>query len=119
MIKDIQAFTEEWIEAWNSHDMDRILDHYADDFEIITPMIRMSTSIEADALKGKKDIRAYWEAALKKIPDLRFELVDVAVSVQSIALYYTVAAVGKSTVEVMFFNESDKVEKVIAHYTSV
>jgi len=119
VITDVQGFAEEWITTWNSHDMDQILEHYADDFEIITPMIRMSTSIDADSLKGKKDIRAYWEAALKKIPDLRFELEDIAVGVHSVALYYTVAAVGKKTVEVMFFNEKGKVEKVIAHYTSV
>jgi ketosteroid isomerase-like protein len=28
-----EAFASEWIEAWNSHDLDRILAHYSDDFE--------------------------------------------------------------------------------------
>jgi ketosteroid isomerase-like protein len=30
-------FAEEWIAAWNSHDLDRILSHYADDFEMASP----------------------------------------------------------------------------------
>ena len=35
---DAQAFAEEWVAAWNAHDLERILAHYRDDFEIITPI---------------------------------------------------------------------------------
>lgn len=27
-------FAKEWIAAWNSHDLDRILSHYVEDFEM-------------------------------------------------------------------------------------
>jgi len=30
-----QHFAAEWIEAWNSHDLDKIFSHYVDDFEIL------------------------------------------------------------------------------------
>ena len=33
-----QAFADEWIEAWNSHDLDRILSHYSDDAELLSPV---------------------------------------------------------------------------------
>ncbi len=38
-IQDVQGFAQEWIDAWNSHDLDRILSHYADDFQMISPFI--------------------------------------------------------------------------------
>ena len=115
MLPDMKKFAREWIESWNSHDLDRILSHYSDDLEITTPMIKVALNIESGSLKGKANVRRYWEAALKKIPDLRFELVDVTQSVDSIAVYYK-SVMNKIAIEVMFFNDSGKVSKVVAHY---
>ena len=67
-------------------------------------------------LVGKRNIRGYWAAAFKKIPDLHFELKEVTSSVNSIAIYYK-SVMGKMAIEVMFFNEQGKINKVIAHYT--
>lgn len=108
-------FAEEWIQVWNSHDLDQILAHYSDDFEITTPMIKTVMGIESGTLKGKAAIREYWQTALNKIPDLRFELKEVTESVGSIALYYQ-SVFGKMAIEVMFFDEHGKINKVIAHY---
>ena len=106
----------EWIEAWNSHDLDRILTHYSDDVEITTPMIKIALGNDSGSLKGKEAVGVYWRQALIKLPDLHFELLDVATSVDSIALYYK-SVMNKNTVEVMFFNEDGEVNKIIAHYT--
>jgi len=27
-------FAREWVEAWNCHDLDKIMTHYAEDFEM-------------------------------------------------------------------------------------
>jgi ketosteroid isomerase-like protein len=34
-----ENFAAEWIAAWNSHDLDRVLSHYAGDFEMSSPII--------------------------------------------------------------------------------
>ena len=36
---EADAFVAEWMEAWNSHDLERILGHYADDVEYSSPFI--------------------------------------------------------------------------------
>jgi hypothetical protein len=36
-IDDARAFAAEWIAAWNSHDLDRILSHYAGDIVFLSP----------------------------------------------------------------------------------
>lgn len=56
-----QRFAEEWICAWNSHDLDHILSHYAEDIEISTPMIAMATGGKESTLKGKEAVREYWK----------------------------------------------------------
>lgn len=112
---DAQAFAEEWVAAWNAHDLERILGHYRDDFEIITPMIKMSLGIDAGSLVGKAAIADYWRAALEKMPDLYFELLDVCTGVNSIAVYYK-SAMDTLAIEVMEFDSEGKVKRVVVHY---
>jgi len=113
---DNNGFSKEWVDSWNSHDIERILAHYSDDFEITTPMIKIALGLDTGTLAGKQNIRKYWETALKKMPDLYFELKEVTSSVNSIAIYYK-SVMDKMAIEVMFFNDQGKVNKVVAHYT--
>lgn len=112
---DIKNFANQWINSWNSHDLENILSHYADDIEITTPMIKTFTSGE-NTLKGKEAVKNYWEKALEKVPDLHFELYEVTYGINSIALYYQ-SIMNKKAMEVMFFNEEGKVNKMFAFYT--
>ena len=33
-----QEFARDWVEAWNSHDIDRILTHYDEDVVLVSPV---------------------------------------------------------------------------------
>ena len=114
---DPLKFSQEWIEAWNSHDLDRVLAHFSEDFSITTPMIKVALGVDTGTISGKDNVRKYWAAALVKIPDLKFELIEITSSVNSIALYYK-SVMGKKAIEVMYFNELGLVNKVVAHYTN-
>ncbi len=116
MLPDPKKFAETWIDSWNSHDLDRILEHYADDVEVTTPMIKVVMGIDDGTVRGKADVRRYWGIALEKVPDLRFELIECALGVESIAIYYK-AVMGKTAVEVMFFDRDGKVSRVFVHYS--
>lgn len=113
---DAQKFAEAWIRSWNSHNLDDILSHYADDIEVNTPMIKMALGSDDGMLKGKEAVSAYWRKALEKIPDLHFELYDVTEGINSVALYYK-SVLNKKAIEVMFFNDAGKVCKMYAFYT--
>ena len=114
-ITDARIFAGEWIESWNSHDLDRILSHYADDFEMTSPFIASLTHESSGTIKGKDNVRSYWAKALERIPDLHFELIEVLVSVNSIVIYYH-AVLGKRAAEVLFFDKNGKVARGVAHY---
>jgi len=34
-----EHFAADWIDSWNQHDLERILLHYTDDFEMSSPRI--------------------------------------------------------------------------------
>jgi ketosteroid isomerase-like protein len=108
-------FAADWIDAWNAHDLDRILSHYCDDFEMSSPVIIKVAGESSGTLKGKEKIAAYWAKALQLVSDLHFELVTTLVGVSSITLYYQ--GVRGLSAEVFHFNQEGKVAKAYAHYT--
>lgn len=102
------AFAREWIESWNSHDLDRILSHYTDDFEMRSPFIRERMFDPGGVLRGKDRVRAYWANALQAVPPIKFELRSVYVGASSLAIAYR--SVGRALVtEVVVFDSAGKV----------
>jgi len=111
-----ERFANDWIDSWNSHDLQRILSHYADDFEMSSPKIIQLANEPTGTLRGKAAVGAYWAKALQLIPDLHFELITTLVGVNSITLYYQ-GAQGHLAAEVFHFSQDQKVIKAFAHYS--
>ncbi|MFC3050793.1 nuclear transport factor 2 family protein [Kordiimonas pumila] len=84
---DYQAFAEEWIAAWNSHDLDRIMAHYADDVRFRSP--RAQQIVGVGEVVGKPALRAYWGKALALVPNLHFTLSGVYSGYDCVAIHYT------------------------------
>ena len=47
-----QAFAEEWVAAWNVHDLDRILSHYAPDAVVRTPVAAQRVPESGGVVRG-------------------------------------------------------------------
>ena len=110
-----EEFARDWIESWNSHDLDRILSHYSDQFEMSSPKIIQIAGEPSGTLKGKEAVGNYWAKALEIIPDLRFELVTLLIGINSVTLYYKGAG-GRLVAEVFHFGPDLKVSRAYAHY---
>ena len=115
MEADHHAFAHEWIEAWNAHDLDRIVAHYADDVALTSPIVRDRLGIADGTVRGKAALRAYFGAGLKAMPDLRFVHRRTYPGVASLTLEY-VAADGRIGAEYMEFGADGLVRRVVAHY---
>jgi hypothetical protein len=111
-----QHFAAEWIEAWNQHDVTRVLTHYADDFEMNSPLIIQVAEEPSGRLRGKTAVEAYWRKALGSRPDLKFELISTLASVGSITLCYKNQRGGLAA-EVFHFGPDKRVTRAYAHYS--
>lgn len=107
-------FANEWLVSWNAHDLEQILSHYADDFEMSSPVIAQLMNEPSGTLRGKAAVRAYWTKALAQRPDLHFELANVFVGAGSVTVTYR-GHRGLSA-EVFWFNADLKVFRAAAHY---
>jgi ketosteroid isomerase-like protein len=84
-----RELAERWIAAWNSHDLERVLALYADDFEMRSPLIAERGFSRDGVLRGKEAVRPYWGAGIAAArPPIRFELVDAYAGVRTVAIHY-------------------------------
>ena len=110
-------FAKDWIEAWNSRDLDRILSHYADDIEVSSPLVVERLDQPDGVVKGKDAVREYWRPSMSQERPLTFELLDVLVGVHQITLYYR--SVGRNLVaETLFINASGKATRGIVQWSA-
>src|SRR5439155_26568515 len=111
-----EAFAREWVDAWNAHDLERILSHYTDDFEMASPLIVERMGVASGRLKGKEEIRRYWGQGLAGAPNLRFELLQMMVGVNSLAIVYKSVTAGRTVIERIEFDDHGKAVQAEALY---
>jgi ketosteroid isomerase-like protein len=110
-----ERFAREWIEAWNSHDLERIFSHYVDDFEMSSPYIVERMAEPSGVLRGKDAIRPYWTWGLELQPPIEFELLGVYAGVDKVAIHYR--SVGRRLVtEILTFNAERRATHGVALY---
>jgi ketosteroid isomerase-like protein len=74
---DSTTFADEWVRAWNAHDVEAVLAHFRDDVVFTSPVAARVLPRTAGVVRGKTELRDYWATALKLLPDLHFELIGV------------------------------------------
>jgi ketosteroid isomerase-like protein len=118
MTKDeAQALANDWVAAWNSHDLDAILSHYDDAVELTSPVAAQLLGRPDGKVIGKAELRAYFQRGLTAYPDLHFQLQDVLWGLNSVVLYYTNQK-GTHSAEFMELSPSGKFARVVANYSA-
>jgi hypothetical protein len=110
------AIAKATIEAWNSHDLERILEHYADDCVLTSPVAVERMNDPTGTVSGKAMLRVYFGKGLAAHPNLRFDLKDVMWGVTSVVLYYANQR-GSMTGEFMEIDDAGKISRVVANYS--
>jgi hypothetical protein len=110
-----RAFAEEWVNGWNSHDLERILAHY-DDEVILTSPVALKLLGGDGTVRGKAALGEYFLRGLEAYPDLRFDLIDALWGTETIVICYINNVRGSKTAEVMLLNAAGKIRRVWANY---
>lgn len=113
---DPQAFAAEWVAAWNSHDLERVLSHYAEDVELYAPASTRFTGDPTGRVRGKTALRDYWAYALTAVPDLAFTLRAVYAGAGGLAIRFHSSRTGGESVEVFRFDEAGLVRESSVYY---
>ena len=87
-VDEARTFAKQWVDAWNAHDVDAVLSHFADDAEFSSPVAAQLLPETHGVLRGKPAIRGYWELGMQRIPDLHFDVINVYVGVAVVVIHY-------------------------------
>ena len=111
-----RQFAKEWIDAWNGHDLDRILAHYDDRVLLISPVALNLLKNGSGVVEGKAALREYFSLGIKAYPHLHFELIDVLWGVETIVVHYANNVRDGKSAEVMQLNPAGRICRVWANY---
>jgi hypothetical protein len=113
----VRQFAAEWVRAWNSHDLDAILSHYAPDIVLTSPVAARLLKHPVGLVTGKSALRDYFKRGLEAYPNLAFELLDVMWGLSSVVLYYKNQN-GTTSGEFMELDANLKITRVVANYSA-
>src|SRR6185312_6204073 len=115
--KEVQEFAKQWVESWNSHNLDEIMSHYAADVILVSPVAARILNDPSGTVSGREAVLGYFRRGLEAYPNLKFELIDVMWGLSSLVLYY-VNQNGTKTGEFMEMGPGTKVIRVVANYSA-
>jgi hypothetical protein len=108
-------FAREWLESWNSHDLDRIMGHYNEQVEFVSPFVVKLLNDPTGTVRGKKALRDYFSKGLAKYPDLTFYLQKFFLGVRSVTVYYE-SVNDLIAAKTMELDDRRLIARVLAHY---
>ena len=113
-----RALAEEWVAAWNGHDLDAIVALYTPQVVFQTPTIIATMGIADGIVRGSDDLREHFARGLARLPDLRFELDTVYTGVRAVAITYRWAD-GTPVCEVHEYDGDERISRVQALYSGL
>jgi hypothetical protein len=114
---EVLNLASRWVEAWNVHDLDLIMSHYEEGIELTSPLAAQLLGTPNGTVRGRANLRAYFQRGLETYPDLHFQLEDVLCGLNSVVLYYKNQK-GTRTAEFMELSVAGKVARVVANYSA-
>ena len=109
------AFASEWVAAFNSGKLDRILSHYAQEVTLISPL-HAEFSGGSDTVRGIDALRDYFAAALARFPRLHFTLLEVGTGSRGLCIRYRTSIGDRIALETFRLDQDRRAIEVLCHY---
>ena len=85
---DAKAFSRQWAQLWNAHDVEALLAHFHNDVLWTSPVAAEMYPETAGVIRGKASLRRYWTGAVKRLTDLHFVVEAVYRGIDTVVINY-------------------------------
>jgi hypothetical protein len=113
---ELKAIAEDWITAWNAHDLDRIMSHYADDVEFEANTVVKRWNKPDGKLLGIAELREHFKLGLSLAPQIHFTFEQIFFVPSGYAVLYR-RDNDNQVIDVVELNEAGKARRVKAFYS--
>jgi ketosteroid isomerase-like protein len=77
-----------WFEAFNEHDLEKLLLLYSDNAEHFSPKLKIRKPETNGLIKGKQALRDWWKDAFDKLPTLNYEVLKLTADKEQVFMEY-------------------------------
>lgn len=77
-----------WFEAFNEHDLEKLLSLYDDQAEHYSPKLKLRQPETKGLIKGKAALRAWWQDSFDRLPTLRYEVIKLTADGEQVFMEY-------------------------------
>jgi ketosteroid isomerase-like protein len=116
--ENAEAHAKNWIEAWNTHDLERILSHYSQNVVFEAETVKMRWNKADGKLYGIEELRKHFALGLELAPKLKFEFEQVFLAPSGYAIMYR-RENGNRVIDTITIDDVGHAAKVIAYYANV
>ena len=67
------SIARQWFDAFNQHDLEKLLALYADDAQHYSPKLKLRQPETNGLITGKDALRSWWWDSFERLPSLRYE----------------------------------------------
>ena len=78
----------DWIEAFNEHNLEKLLRLYDNNAIHFSPKLKVRMPETSGWIKGKDQLRSWWNDAFQRLPSLRYELKNLIINDDQILMEY-------------------------------
>jgi hypothetical protein len=82
------AAAQRWLDAWNAHDPDKVVAHFADNVVVSSPLAAQLRPESNGVLHGKETVLSYYRDGLAASPGVQFTLVEVCLGIDGFTIVY-------------------------------
>ena len=84
-----------WIDAFNTHDVEKLLYLYADNAVHFSPKLAERKPETNGLIKGKAALRAWWQDAFIRLPTLHYSVTALTANDERVFMEYTRLVTGE------------------------
>ena len=78
-----------WFEAFNSHNLEKLLSLYDDDAEHFSPKLKIKHPETNGLIKGKLQLHTWWQEAFTNLPTLHYKVTSLTANSDRVFMEYS------------------------------
>ena len=83
------AMARKWFDAFNAHDLGKLLALYSDNAQHYSPKLKIHQPETNGLITGKDALRLWWQDSFERLPTLRYEATRFIANDNSVFMEYT------------------------------
>lgn len=74
MSQNLDSIAFKWFDAFNEHNLEKLLNLYDDKAEHYSPKLKTKSPESNGIISGKEALRVWWQEAFDRLPSLHYEV---------------------------------------------